>query len=143
MGRFADRMAARIEDHVRPYLSPGERIRVLAQAVEDKPGEKFLVGLISLPAQAFVEWPFYIVVTDRRFLVLKPSLTGEVTEVTISQPLSGVVVERFGRRLFRTLLVVRSGPTSQPLRFAFGPAWRSRAEAIHEALTGSGQAPPG
>ena len=136
VSRFAGRLASRIEDHVRPYLLPGERIRALALATQDKP-QKFLAGLISLPAQAFVGWPFYIVVTDQRFLAFKPTLTGEVMEVTISQPLSNVVVERFGRRLLRTLLVVRPGPTSQPVRFTFGPAWRSRAQAVHEALQGS------
>lgn len=135
---LAERMASRIEERVRPHLLPGERIEALALAVEDDPRRKFWVGFISRFAQAFVERPFYIVVTDRRFLALKPALTGEVEEVTISEPLPGVVVERFARRLLRTLLVVRPGPASRPLRFTFGPAWRARAAAIRAALRGGG-----
>jgi hypothetical protein len=142
MGRLVERMAARIEEHVRSHLRPGERIKALALAVEDEPRKKFWAGLISPLAQAFVQWPVYIVVTDQRFLALKPALTGKAAEVTISEPLSSVVVERFKHRLLRSLLVVRAGPASQPLRVTFGPAWRSRAEAIRAALQGGGQGPP-
>lgn len=141
MGRLAERMAARIEEQVRPHLLPGERITALALGAEDKPRKRFPVGLISPLAQAFVEWPFSIVVTDRRFLALKPALTGKSAEVAISEPLSSVAVDRFEHRLVRSLLVVRTGPDTRPLRFTFGPAWRSRVEAIRAALEGDERGP--
>lgn len=140
MNRLGERMATRIEEQVRGHLAPDERIVALALAATDRPWRRFWYGLISPFVQALVERPRYIVVTDRRLLVLRPTVTGKVVETAVSEPLAGLAVRRFRRGPFRTLLVVASRDGREVLRVTFGPAWRTRAEAIRRAVERASEA---
>ena len=120
-----------MEQAVRTVLEPGEQLAALAMATV---GPRLWVHLLLGPiATAFLERPHYVAVTDRRLLVLKPSLTGNQTHLVWAEPRDTVRVLDFRSR-FGTRLRLRRMRDGAVIHLSFARAWRGQAGAIQAAL---------
>lgn len=110
-------------------MHPGEKVRGFAMATVSK--HKWLAWISPVFA-AFTDIPRYVVVTDRRFLVLRPVLMSAQADVLFAAPLEAVSLSsaHFGWRCW--LEVVRPGVSKT--RLSFSRMWREEARVIRDAL---------
>lgn len=128
---ITERLRQHMEQVVRTVLEPGEQLAVLALA---SIGPRLWVHLLLGPiATTFLERPHYVAVTDRRLLVLKPSLTGHQTRLVWAEPRDTVRVLDFRSR-FGTSLRLRRVRDGAVIHLSFARTWRDQAGAIRAAL---------
>ncbi|MGH7371175.1 MAG: hypothetical protein ACREJK_04960 [Candidatus Methylomirabilales bacterium] len=125
-----ERLRQHMEQAVRAVLEPGEQVR--AMAFGTVPPRWWGYAILGPLAITFLEWPHYVAVTDRRVILLKPSLTGRETQLVWTGPRGAVSVLEFRLRL-KTRIRLRRADGSEVL-LNFARSWRDEAEAIRRAL---------
>lgn len=128
---LTDRARRRIEEAVGGRLEPGEELRDsgMCQLVRSR----LLPALFGPIAQAFANRPHYVALTDRRVLLLRPSLTGKREELVFADPVETVEVASAKDGMVRMRLVLRRA-TGEELRLEFAPGWRETGRALRDAL---------
>lgn len=126
-----DRIRQQIAEIARPRIEPGEEILALGFAtVSPRLWLYFLLGPI---VNTFLVRPHYVVLTNRRLLLLRPSLTGRHADQVFAHPASAVSVVRFKTGVLRTSLWIR-GPDGRETRLEFGRTWAPEAASIRIGL---------
>ncbi len=125
-----ERLRNRIEKIVAAHVHPGENVRGFAIATVSR--HRWLAWIFPIFA-AFTDIPRYVVVTDRRFLVLRPGLMSAHADVLFAAPLEAVSLSsaHFGWRCW--LEVARPGVSAT--RLSFSRMWREEARVIRDTLT--------
>lgn len=128
---LTDRARRRIVEAVEGRLEPDEHIRVSAMCTVVRSG--VLPVLLGPIAQAFTNRPHYIALTDRRLLLLRPTLSGKDEELVFADPLETAEVVSAKDGLVQTKIVLRRA-TGDEVRLEFAPGWRKDATTIRGAL---------
>jgi hypothetical protein len=119
-----------MEQAVRTVLEPGEQVRAMAFCTIPPPWWWYvMLGPLAIP---FLERPHYVAVTDRRVVLLKPSLTGREAPLVWTGPRGAVSVVEFRSRLKSKIRLRRVDGGEVHLKFA--RSWREEAEAVRKAL---------
>lgn len=125
-----EQLRNRIDKIVTAHVQPGEKLRAFAIATVRK--HKWLAWIAPVLA-AFTDIPRYVVVTDRRFLVLRPALMSAHADVLFAEPLEAVSLSsaHFGWRCWLEV----AGLGVSKMRLSFSRMWREEAQVIRDALT--------
>lgn len=128
---IGERVRSRVEETVREHLQGGEELRRYAMCVVVR--HQMLAFLLGPIAQAFTNRPHCLAVTDRRVLLLKPTLSGRSAELVFGDPLGTVEVVSAKDGLMRSKLRVRRA-SGQEFRLEFAPTWKKDGAAIRGIL---------
>lgn len=132
---LTDRVRERVNTAIDPHLMPDERLLVAAIGTRSRRRRQFLLSLVNPMLTAFTQRPYYVALTDRRLLVLKPGLArANVVEEVLAEPRSTVRVEGARHGRLRSVLALRRQPSDEEWRFEFGRTWRSEVMALEQAL---------
>lgn len=132
---LTERVRKRVTEAARPHLLPEEQLLVAAMGVRSRPRRRFLLSLLSPILTAFEQRPYYVALTDRRLLILKPGLTsGKVVEQVLAEPRSTVRLEDVRHGPLWSVLGLRQQPSGEPWRLEFSRTWRGEAHALEQRL---------
>jgi len=122
-----------------PLLLQGERIEAAVIGfVNQKMGMMYLLGAFYA-IQKYLRW---IVVTDRRVLIVKPPFAGKGPgTIERADPRTGVQVEPLTRTMMRSTIVYRSGDGEVTTARVSSLA-RGDADLVQQALSTAPPAPP-
>lgn len=135
----------RILEAVRPYLAPGEEVRLITQAgvgqvsVKRQIGVGVAVAVVSLGQLTAIAQPrtFVLVLTDRRLLFIDPSAVRRngLDTIALALNLSGLRTRRY-RGLSLNKRFDLEAQDMPPLRLNFPLSGGSDAEAVRRAVDG-------
>lgn len=134
---LTDRVRERVNTAIDPHPMPDERLLVAAIGTRSRRRRQFLLSLVNPMLTAFTQRPYYVALTDRRLLVLKPGLArANVVEEVLAEPRSTVRVEGARHGRLRSVLALRRQPSDEEWRFEFGRMWRSEVTTLTQSLGG-------
>jgi hypothetical protein len=136
---------SRIVEAVRPYLAPGEQVRLVTQAgvgqvsVKRQIGVGVAVAVVSLGQLTAIAQPrtFVLILTDRQLLFVEPSSVRRngVGEIALALNLSGLRTKRY-RGLSLNKRFDLEADDMPPLRLNFPLSGGSDAQAVRAAVDG-------